>query len=649
MTLYIKNAVTMKKILKYISVVALSIGSLTACNNWFDVEIRSIETEEEVFSSKDGILSVLANIYGRLPDDQGFNADVMNDWDESITDAYETREMLGSSHRRYWDYDLVREINLFLENLDKYSTAFLQAEDLDFFRAEGRFLRAYVYMQFAKNMGGVPLITRSYTYEEGNGSAEYYQMPRNTEEETYRFVIAECDSIKNFLDVRSGTNIVKNRASYGAALALESRAALYAASIARYTPKRRDLVLRTDGWEAGIPEETAEDFYKIALRASEELIESEIYDLYDNNSDKVENFYEALIKKNENNREVIFVRDYDGTNILNHFTATAIPRSMRASGGSHVNPTLNLAEQFETIDGKVEAFKTVDGNETVEDPSTTTSVLKYIVYDKPSDLFGNRDPRMEGTILVPGSSFRNQQLQLWAGLAVKKSPTSWEFKHISEMEDLTSENKDDYIFDGRQITGADGPHISFRSPNPEQVTSSGFLLRKYVDAKAGSEMMGQSDLAFCRFRFAEVLLNAAEAAWELSREDLALKYLNRVRKRAGIRELKAGEIKDYTTFLRERTSELAFEGIRFYDLKRFRISDKLFTGNDDTKTSLIYGLWAYKVYAPGDPDDGKWIFRRIHDTKRKYPLFFQTKNYYASIDQGVLNNNPLLVKNPYQE
>ena len=187
----------MKKILTYISALALSCGAMTSCDKWFDVEIRSIETEEDVFSSKDGILSVLANIYGRLPDDQGFNADVMNDWDESITDAYETREFLGSSHRRYWDYDLVREINLFIENLDKYSTQYLQPEDLAYFRAEGRFLRAYVYMQFAKNMGGVPLITRSFTFAEGNGSATYYQFPRNTEDSTYCFIIAECDSIKH--------------------------------------------------------------------------------------------------------------------------------------------------------------------------------------------------------------------------------------------------------------------------------------------------------------------------------------------------------------------------------------------------------------------------------------------------------------------
>lgn len=138
---------------------------------------------------------------------------------------------------------------------------------------------------------------------------------------------------------------------------------------------------------------------------------------------------------------MIFVKDYDGTNILNNFTETVIPRSMRVSGGSHVGPSLNLVEQFETVDGQVRPLKTVAG-ETEPEPTDPIEELKstdrYVVYDSPSDLFADRDPRLEGTILVPGSSFRNQELQLWAGLAIKHSETSWEFKHIAEMEDLTS-------------------------------------------------------------------------------------------------------------------------------------------------------------------------------------------------------------------
>lgn len=202
----------------------------------------------------------------------------------------------------------------------------------------------------------------------------------------------------------------------------------------------------------------------------------DLYDLYDVNPDKATNFYEALTKKNGNNPEVIFVKDYDGDNVLNYYTESVIPRSMRVGGGSHVNPTLNMVEQFETIDGETKIFKTNKNEEVVEEPSVTTSDEDYIIYDEAADMFAGRDPRLEGSILTPGSSFRNQELQLWAGLAVKTGNHHWEFKSVAEMEDLSSANEEVKMYGGRIMTGADGPHASIRSTNPEQVTGTGFLI-----------------------------------------------------------------------------------------------------------------------------------------------------------------------------
>lgn len=622
-------------------------GSMLSSCDWFDIESRSILTEEQTYSSKDGVLSVLANIYGRLPDAQGFNTDALNDWDETTTDGHNKGDGFGSDYRRTWDYGLIREINLFIENVTRYGVA-LNPKDMKFFIAEGRFLRAYTYFHFVKHMGGVPLITRSFTLEEGNGNSNHWKFPRATEEQTYRYICQEVDEIKDDLDARLTNGAVKNRASKGAALALKSRAALYAASIARYTPRRTDLKLQTAGWEAGIPEDKAVEFYEMALSASEEIINNmkDVYGLYEVNPNKATNFYEALTKKNGNNREVIFVKDYDGKNVLNFYTESVIPRSMRINNGSHVNPTLNLVEQFETIDGVIEPFVTNHDGEIVEDPNAKTSRLDYVVYDNAIDIFADRDPRLEGSILTPGSSFRNQELQMWAGLAIKGADGTWEFKSVQEMEDLTSTNDDVKKYMGRVMTGVDGPHASIRSTNPEQVTGTGFLIRKYADSKPGSEQLGDSDLAFIRFRLSEVYLNAAEAAWELN-NGKALGYINTVRSRAGIKELT--EIEGIETFVHERAIELAFEDHRFYDLKRWRMSDELFNGDKNTATAVLTGLWPYKIYAPGDPDDEKWIYRRVRAIKRDLPLRFRNYNYYTSIEQGVLNDNNLLVKNPYQE
>lgn len=639
----------MKRIIIYLSSIFLMVTLTTSCDSWFDVETRTIQPEEEVFSTKDGVLSVLANIYNRLPDYQRFEVGVFNDWDEAAGDNLNQGTGYNNDYKRYWDYDLIRETNLFIENVQKYGSKLME-QDYKFFIAEGRFLRAYVYFYMVQNMGGVPLITKSYEWDESNEESDY-RFPRATESEVYNFICDEVDEIKDDLDARVGTIAIKTRATKGAALALKSRAALYAGSIAKYTEKRPALELKTEGWEAGIPASEADDFFRKSLDAAQELMTdlSDVYVLYDQKVDKAENFYEALTVKSSSNREIIFMKDYDGKNIENHFTAYTIPRSQRAgAGGSKINPTLNLVEQFETISDGEKPIKTNNSREVIENPLTDfTSNEDYVIYDNAEDIFADRDPRLFGSIITPGSSFRNKELQLWAGLAIRTGANSWEFKSVDEIFDLDDPTKPEKIyFDGRQMTGVDGPHASTTITNPQEVTGTGFLLRKYVDSKPGSEMLGNSDIAYVRFRFGEVLLNAAEAAYELGEKGNALEYINKIRVRAGMPELT--KITSVDQIRRERTVELAFEGHRFYDVKRWRIGDQLFDGTSTTASSVLYGLWPYKVYDPGSPDDGKWIYRRVKAVRKQYPLRFQLHNYYSSIDQEVLNANPLLVKNPYQ-
>ena len=79
-------------------------------------------------------------------------------------------------------------------------------------------------------MGGVPLITSTLEYDY-SGDPSYLQHPRAKEHEVYDFVYSECEAVKNDLKANAGS---QTRANYFTALALESRAMLYAASIAKY-------------------------------------------------------------------------------------------------------------------------------------------------------------------------------------------------------------------------------------------------------------------------------------------------------------------------------------------------------------------------------------------------------------------------------
>ena len=104
------------------------------------------------------------------------------------------------------------------------------------------------------------------------------------------------------------------------------------------------------------------------------------------------------------------------------------------------------------------------------------------------------------------------------------------------------------------------------------VSNTGFYVRKFLDSKPASGQRGVgSDIWWIRYRYAEVLLNAAEAAFELGRTAEALDYINQVRERAGfgpnsLTALTMDQIRN------ERRVELAFEAHRLYDLKRWRLA-----------------------------------------------------------------------------
>ena len=86
-------------------------------------------------------------------------------------------------------------------------------------------------------MGGVPLITNQLIYDY-SGEAVHLRHPRNKEAEVYDFIASELDAIKNTIgNVNTNSNppaASNSRANKYTALALKSRAMLYAASIAKY-------------------------------------------------------------------------------------------------------------------------------------------------------------------------------------------------------------------------------------------------------------------------------------------------------------------------------------------------------------------------------------------------------------------------------
>lgn len=607
----------------YIGLFVALIGLFTACDEdrWLERTPKDRITDEQLWNDPNMIMGLLANYYDRLPQLAGiFNTGASTEFDDAMWSGHVDQNgrndlAYGDSYGRYWDYTFIRDINLALENMAAYSVKITEAQKKQF-NGELRFIRAYVYFELVKRMGGVPLITTQLVYA-GGGDPTPLQVARARESEVYDFIYNEIQEIKENLKTSEGS---RTRANKYTALALQSRAMLYAASIAKYN-NLMSAPIATSGGEVGIPSGKANDYYQKSLEASKAIIANPEYELYNPGAgSKGENFYKLFMDKGV--KEIIFAKDF-ATGKVHGFTYDNVVRSFRSDieGSSMLTPSLSLVESFDYLDGSGGTLRDKDSNG------------NYIPYNRMEDIFADKDARLYGTIVYAGSQFRSQPVDIQAGVA------TWE---NGEYKFKVGNLGTTYEEDGKKLTGFDGPR-----DNDQYVSNTGFYLRKFVseDPQNGVRPTLASNW-WPWFRLAEIYLNAAEAAFELGDAE-AKDYINTLRETHG--GFPANSITTLTTDIirNERRIELAFEDHRYFDLKRWRIADQVWNGQESDPNAVVHGLYPYRITRPGHPDNGKYIFDRVRPTRFKRARFFRPANYYSSIDQGVLNNNPMLVKNPF--
>lgn len=610
----------MKKIY-IVAALAACLLSTTACSDFLDRDPDKILTNDQVFKDAVMIKSVLANYYGRVT------------WGQHVADwgAYTVIDEAaycngGPDHRstfeddrwRVYDYTLVRDINQFLKGL-RETTALTDAAKAPL-EGEARFLRAWYYFNVCRGLGGMPIVgDEIFDYEAGM-DVTTLQRPRATEAEMYDYIISECKAIYNMLPAEKQTNSA--RANKWAAKMLEARAAVYAASIANYNNKMVTPI-QTSGGEVGIPADKAAGYYQIALAAAEDVIKNSPYTLQDRKPDnKGLNFYEAVCVK-DNNTEVIWARDYKYPGQTHGFTNNNAPKSHAEDiDNSYLGAVLNLVEEYEFVNTSTPGQKSLV--QTMENGT-------YKFYDSADAPFKDRDPRLWGTIIYPNTEFKSIPVVLQAGQLVKKG-NDWAI----EVGDLDSKDAN-----GNLITSLNGPKES----NEQYINKTGFYVRKFLDETPSSGTRGRgSEMWMPRFRMSEAYMIAAEASYELN-NGKALEYINAVRERAGVKPLQQVT---FDNIVHEYRVEFAFEDHRYWDLKRWRLADKVWNGNNNDAQARHRRLWPYRVVAPGDPNNGKWIFVEDFLFMSPNARYFKMQNYYNFLNLDWINNNPKLVKNPYQ-
>lgn len=217
------------------------------------------------------------------------------------------------------------------------------------------------------------------------------------------------------------------------------------------------------------------------------------------------------------NDEYIFAKEYSET--YSHWAGrnTASPGD---GGLGFATPTQNMVDAYETIDGEIPILDTKTGE-----------VNPNSIYD-PKNPYKNRDPRFYDCIYYNGS-------------------TSIEGRVVETYQD-----------------GAD--------MQTQDMTLTGYYLRKFVDESEPVSESYHYTMPYPFFRLAEIYLNYAEAEYHLGNEDVAREYVNKVRARKSVNMPPIDETGStlLERIYHERQIELAFEGHRFFDLRRWRIADK---------------------------------------------------------------------------
>jgi len=476
-------------------------------------------------------------------------------------------------------YTNIRTANIFLANVEKSP---LSAAKKTRVKAEARFLRAYYYFKLMTYFGGVTIVEdKVFTTTDKASSV------RNTWEECVNYVNNELDDASEDLPLNY-TGLNYGRITKGAALALKSRLLLYAASplyngggTAPSNPELQKLLCYPSADPAR---------WEKARLAAKAVMDLGIYSLNLDNTTPWSGsssglgygFYNTFLSRK--NSEMIFISLMPPGKQME---MGVLPKSR--GGQFFIFPTQDLVDKFPTINGK---SITTD----LKSPSNPKG------FD-PNNPYVNRDPRLSATIIYNGSLY--------------------------------------YLNTTRQL----GPVYTYKSaaqdgvvdPSSNTATSTGYYSRKFCDEYAAVNGGNNVDRALSIIRYAEILLNYAEATNELGNTTDALNTLKLLRERAGISAGTDGmygmpesptKAEARALIQNERDIELAFEQHRLWDIRRWKqgpvIDGKFVTGMEITKVGSSYSY-------------------RVKDVKTRY---FKDIYYYFPLPISDVAINPAMLQNP---
>lgn len=591
----------MKRISTYIATLFLAFAA-SSCSDYLDKEYDASLSEKKVFNNPNLTRGFLANIYTNLPDgfapladDQftGASRDCMTDnavtcwglhyYTKIGSDGYTAGDhpLLG-----FWNTDLygIRKCNVFLKNA-KASVVGNTQKDGDDNRLYDRYCAEARLLRAIFHFDLICWFGDApIIAEDENGEPVIFDLSDPAAMNMHRTPAAEAlEWVANQCD------LIKDQLPFRYADEASNWGRMNGA--AAYALRARALLYRAS--KLHNPDGNTALWAKAAQAAVDFMTlnnkQSNPYQLYQTGNTE-NDYYECFTTNPVYNNEIILSRSvWNNRQIEKVFLPVGFTGSF--SGNGRTNPTQNLVDAYEMKDGK-----------RIDEAGTT--------YD-PANPYENRDPRLAQTVFYQG--------MMW-GRADKEERRAIDVRYNSDSDK------------GVDYTSAMGG------------TYTGYYIKKYV-CNISCKEPSDNPRAWILFRYAEILLNAAEAFNEAEGPDKAYAYVNEVRARAGMPAYEGMSQSELRERIRnERRIELAFEDHRYLDVRRWRLFDNVTATGETGKPRYNQLLNLYGVRVTGSADAPVYTFGLAETVNSR--TFVNPKSYYFPIPANEVKRAPNLGQNP---
>ena len=505
----------------YIGALTLSVSSCFDLNK----EPEGVLSTVKPFTGVGEMTSYLDQFYESGVREQGFNwtgayiasGDLISDnMSSSAINIRLNGDLTLANASKLDAYTQIRNVNFMLTNLDncdeKGSARYKQCV------GEAHYFKAWFYYTLFKSYGQLTWLDKPL-----DPNKDQMLLPRANRTVIADSILSDLDkAIANLNEQNSAASMRVHR---DVARALKAEVALYEATWEKYHKAKNDPF-----FDPTVTSEKITSYLNQCVEACQAIVDRKVWSIYTTNN--ATNDYRQLFQTEDlsNNKEVLWFKRYDGTNIGNN-----VDRYLNKGGGS-AGITASLVDDYLTIDGQPFV-------------GTAKTDAKKVFGDELKPTL--RDPRLSQTVCMPGQQLRPDEgpykLPPLTGASYHKNETGYSIlKHV-------------------------------------QIDFKGSLDAEYRGSTPGIQ-----------FRYAEVLLNYAEALAELDGAANAAKIVELVsplRKRVGMPDMDFD--REYNTSAdypfhaldkylqavrRERRVELAIEGKRFDDIMRWAAAQELIVG-----------------------------------------------------------------------